>query len=106
MLVTGRLGLAGPVPALFETPAGVRGLTLVERTPVQADVGLVDALAGLHYEGTSLACVAVSMPREARGRLEAAPATAGELEQHHDEPWAYAYQIPPPPGARRMRRIR
>ncbi|MFD5142881.1 DUF6461 domain-containing protein [Streptomyces sp. NPDC058401] len=87
----GRLSLAGPTPDLFEVPERMCNLSLVEQTAARAAAGLVAALAGLHYEGTSLACVAGINTEEAIRRLEAAPADAEELKQHHEEPWAYGF---------------
>lgn len=87
----GRLSLAGPTPDLFEVPEGQRGLSLVERTAARAGARLVAALAGLHYEGTGLACVAGIDAEEAIRRLEATPAGGEELPQLLEEPWAYDF---------------
>ncbi|MDD9376284.1 DUF6461 domain-containing protein [Streptomyces sp. ZAF1911] len=87
----GRLSLAGPKPDLFAVPEGIRGLSLVERTAARAAARLVAALAGVHYEGTSLACVAGIDAEEAIRRLEAAPACSRELEQLREEPWAHNF---------------
>ncbi|MER5481688.1 ankyrin repeat domain-containing protein [Streptomyces sp. NPDC002812] len=87
----GRLSLAGPNPGLFEAPEGMHGLSLVERTAARAGARLVAALAGVHYEGTSLACVAGIDAEEAIRRLEAVPVCGRELEQLREEPWAHDF---------------
>ncbi|QMU68656.1 ankyrin repeat domain-containing protein [Streptacidiphilus sp. P02-A3a] len=84
----GRLSLAGLTPDLFVLPEGSPGLSEAEQAAVAEGRRLVAALGDLHYEGTSLACVAGIDAEEAIRRLGAAPAAGEELDDLLEQPWA------------------
>lgn len=80
----GRLALAGPDQALFAGLDGAPSLTPTQAAAAAEASRLTEVLAGLHTEGTGLACVADLGAQDAIRRLEGVPA---QSPWSPDDPW-------------------